>query len=902
MSAPANSSAEALPSSSAGRLGVGDAVSAAPNDSACSSSDDQLLPVVGATWHDKYQILEQVGAADDNRVWRGRCTEGGQAVVLRAFRPAEPQVRHHVWSKLGGIDSPHLQHPRDALRAGEWRVEIANAPTGVPLPEWRAAQPAPDAQVVKAIVGQLADALAALHAFEIVHLGLRPDAIFIEGSGVDVQCVIAGLDTLTSFDRAEPLPMAVDPFYAPPESLGFNVHPPGPGLCAWDWWSLGRIVQELILGRHIVRHMANAAADAMTPDLRTRAETLLQDTDAKGPRAGAVELMPALDPALVPLLRGLLTSAQEARWTSDNVDRWVRGQPVKEHYDAPRMVPHFRWRGRPCTIPEIATILQGAEHWAENAVQLFEPTAPGTLAHYLRWSPTQSAAHEQLTSALELAESLPLKMSSPLAQRETVTMVALLLLSAGKLVWRGRMVEASTVMQILDELGDADGLMVLRALSTRSTAIQIERIDAATGRLLTDLGRITSEIEGTLRRYSWLQPTDVEAAARVFRLAVEPIAALRAARDALAEKFAGSDHPVLGKLFSAANAGRSELMVLAWVATAPERYRFFTHAEAARRRAEALRTRAVELTNVLVWARLKRALEVGRIVFGGFGWVFLTWLAAAAATLVLWPGPLGVAYAAAPAAVAMLFRILMAPRHARMLRRHLPEASWTWRDGPERCRRELRLAGRGVGRGALEEELQRVTGELAALKQVQPPPAPVPALPRFTGIRVAGVVSWMLLAGFIGVAVWRIQVQPPSLKRLNEAWAPPVKEQASADDRPEGDRTRRAEADDGETKIFWPYRMSEPPEKLSVRTSQPATSEQKNHASKHGREITDPYRRDTINGYIVMPVPADNAIGVMIYDGKRGELMNGTVYLLEYRPLARTWVDVDGRVGVYLDQ
>jgi hypothetical protein len=897
MSAPAQSSAEAALSSSPGLVGV---VSAGANSRSPSGPGGADLPVVGSCWRGKYEISAALAAADGAPAWTGRAVDGGQAIVLRAFRPVEPGARAQAWSKVSGIDSPHLQHARDSQRAGEWRVEIADALSGTPLNQWRASQTSIAASTIKAVVGQIAEALGALHAFELVHLNIRPESIFVEGEGADVLCRVGGLDMLTSFDRTEPLPAAVDPFYAPPEALGLNVHVPGPGLCAWDWWSLGRVIQELVLGRHIVAQLAEA--DGTSSELRSRAEALLLEADPQEPRAGAVETMAGLETQLGLLLRGLLTSAKEARWTGDNVDRWVRALPVKEHYATPRTDTHFRWRGRPCTVPEIAAVLQSAEHWSDNGVQLYEATTPGTLAHFLRWSTNHSTAAEQLASALELAESLPLKMSSPAAQREVVIAVALLQLSAGKLVWRGRPFDAGIVSAMFTELGETDALMVLQALTTRSTALQIERIDPAAGHILTELGRTVSDAEAILRRHGWLAAHDAAANAKLFRLAVDSPANLRAAREALVQSFAGSDHPAMEKIFKAANPGRAEMVVMAWAAAEPARYKFFTQAEAARRRAEAVRARGAEITQALTWVQLDRALKAGRIVFGDWGAFFLTWGIAGAVVALLWPGMIGFAYAAIPILVALGMRYFFASRNACAVREYVADLQWSWRDGPARCQRELQVAGRGVAADVLASELDSVRQELVTLKDVQPPPTPLPPLPTFGSVRFAGMMAWALFGLFVAVGGWRVYSHPVSFSGLKTAWStstPPVKPVAQA---ATATAKESAEEKSSDIKVTWPYRPGDSPAKAVVLSADSATSEQSDAAAKRGREIVAPFLPDTVSTLIFVPVPAGNETAVMIFDGKRGELYNDQVYKLAFAPIPRSWVEVSGRKGIYLEQ
>lgn len=895
MPASASGSAERAASSSAGAAGVGS-----------TSAPDGALPVLNERWREKYLITAVVEDTDTSKIWRGEWIDGRQKVILRAFHPAEAEIRSAVWAKLGGIDSPHLQHARDAQRAGEWRIEVADEPAGQPLHVWRAARPSVDGETVKQIVAQLAEAVAALHAFELVHLGLCPDVVFVTESAGSISCKVAGLETLTTFDRKQPVPASADPFYAPPEALGVSLHVPGPGLSTWDWWSLGRVVQETILGRHIVGVLANENSRPASTVLQVKAEVLLQESDVKAPRAGAVEAMPDLEPNLQVLLRGLLTSAQESRWTGDNVDRWIRGLPVKEFYDTPRAERHIRWRGRACTVPEIAGLLQNADHWAETSVQLFESSTPGTLAHFLRWSTNQSAAYQQLVQAHELADSLPLKLSSTAAQREAVTIYALLQLSTGKLIWRGRSLDSAMIAAMMNDLGETDATMVLRGLTTRSTALQIERVDNAGGRLLTELGRTVGDVESVLKRYGWLGANDIPGSARLFRLALEPIPALKAEKDALAKKYAGSDHPAMEKLFKAQTFSRTELVALAWAAPiAEQQCKFYTHAEGACRRAEALRARGAELTSALTWAQFERALGVGRLVLSGWGWFLAAWFVIFVGTAVLWPGPRGLFWGVLPGFVALLFRVVAAFPEQAAIRKIVPNAAWGWRDGPGRCQRELRIAGNGTSRAALEAELKKVREELATLVDVKPQPAPLPALPRFGIVRIAGAVSWLLILGVVGLWGWKGVRHPPSVKEIKAAWGPNVakSEAEAAAAAATAAKANEGAEKDADVKISWPFNVTGEAVKVSVRLTRAASSEQIAEATKHGRDLVAPYRAETIKTLILMPVTAAaDEVAVMIFDGKKGDLMNQQIFLIEFRPIPRTLVELGGRKLVYLDQ
>jgi hypothetical protein len=473
-------------------------------------------------------------------------------------------------------------------------------------------------------------------------------------------------------------------------------------------------------------------------------------------------------------------------------------------------------------------------------------------------------------------------------------------LSSGKLLWRGQELGAATVAAMMRDLGETDAVTILRALTVRATALQIERIDAGAGRLLTELGRTAGDAEGVLKRYSWLAANDAAGAARLFRLSLESPAALRATRDELTKRYAGSDHPAMAKLFKAQNLGRAEFVILGWAAAAPEGFKFFTHEEADRRRAEALRTRGSELVTTLAWPQFARALQAGRIVFGDWGWFLLTWLVVGAVFALLWAGPLGLVVAAAPVVAAWLVRVIFASRHRRLLRTVHPQATWSWHDGPARCARELRVAGAGVRQQVLEEELANVQKELATLSHVTPAAAPL-QLPDFKAVRASGMFAWGLLGACLLVAGWREYQRPFGASSFKQAWAPqsapkPAPKPAAVAATPD--------EKDADIKVSWPFKSVGEATDVTVQSTVAATSAQIEYATKHGRELVKPYRPETISSAIILPVPSANPdqAAVMFFDGKRGELSNQQVYVLAYHPIPRTFISVDERKGVYLDQ
>lgn len=61
------------------------------------------------------------------------------------------------------------------------------------------------------------------------------------------------------------------------------------------------------------------------------------------------------------------------------------------------------------------------------------------------------------------------------------------------------------------------------------------------------------------------------------------------------------------------------------------------------------------------------------------------------------------------------------------------------------------------------------------------------------------------------------------------------------------------------------------------------------------------YKPETITTLVVLQVPAaDDRIAVMLYDLRQQRPVVERVFMLNYAPLARAWVEVDDHDGIYL--
>lgn len=855
---------------------------------------------IGRRWR-TYQVTKAFGAG-----FLATDATAMEEVVIHA-RPIDDDtpMRRETCERLLQLPSDGLVPVREAHEENGWRYEISAVPAGVPLREWIACHRMGLSEI-ESLVRQVTVQLEALHEHGVVHLRIQPQSIFVDEVGGGLHVLLGGFEAATLHAQTDLVPIAVNPYYAPPEAAGLFRHKPGPDLCAWDWWSLGRLVQEIVHGTHVYGLLFERDVSAEPPELRARAEAALMERDPSGVRAGAVELLPdGTSPRLRTLLRGLLASSRDGRWRGDQVLHWLQQENVPDRYDLPRDARLFWWRRRAFTVPEAAAFFLHPDY-AFDGQQQFFPTGPGepTMRQFLAEMPSLRAEQERVEQILALAESLPWQQWPLTVRRAAVAGLAWRSLAPANgptlcvLRWR---IEPSGMQEMFADATPAEALWFARVLGTGPYRRAVEAIDAAAGRTLALLAEAgLSAIEQAVARNLVAAGDDV-GQARLLWFAFESDKDLLARRDRLRSTYATAQDGALAALLTKEKPTRVELMLLAFAGERAREFGFVTHAEWANRRAAELTARAQRVRAAIFWRRLARVLSVSPALLASPPLFVAVWAAPVALAVAARSWPMAAGFVVA----ALLLRVIARLWLNDLIARHTPEAAaWTWRDGAARARREARERLAEVPpekRADMRAELAVVCAEFRelGLKNVVPPEEPSRLRGLWSLAAVANVVPLVFcLLPWLGVD---LAPRPEPVVILRHGPAQPADGTITSkngeifeiyDDgfgrRPRG--PLRA----------WDVPAVETPQPLPVRRVQAASANQRAYARVGGELLLEPYPRKDLKFTLAVPVPANGEWGVVLYDTAERELADRRTFFLPAAPQEKMWYWIGNRRVVYL--
>ncbi len=820
--------------------------------------------------------------------------------------------RRGAWQRLSSLEETAIVGCVEAVEEEGWRYEVFRRPPGSTLAEWFACHQA-GFEGVEALVRQLGDVLRAIHAQGVVHLSLSPETIYVDSSVETLRIVVGGLHEATLYTQSTVQPGAPDLLYAPPEAAGRESHPPGTGLCAWDWWSVGRILQQFILGKHVVALLKPEVAKDPAA-LRAAAGALLLERDPPGMRAGAVEAMGPQDPLVKTLLQGLLTSVREARWSDADVRRWLARETVRVHYELPARARLFVWKDRGYTVASAVEHFVQEEAWEDGELNLFAPDEAGTFAGFLNLNPEHQADAACLATFKSWLE-LPAWAGVPPAARRTVT-AAVSWLALGKrhglkvgLVVRGRKMDAEGLTSLLESGNPGDVIALFRALLEPGFLERLATVDAQAGAELYDLATLGGEALRRAIDAGWIEATDEDAHLRVLGLALESDHALASRLEKLRGAYVDNRDPALAHLLNDRAGPPWADIILAYTGERATRFGYITAAQVRRERLASLDRRLSEVQTALFWRRvgwLLRAVWLAGAPWPAVGTVIAVLLGVGG----ILAGRPGLALFAA--FLVALTRLVMPWALTRLLpRTGVAGDPWRLCDGVGRCRREAERCDpdrRSLAKLTMEQrELEAQRAALGAEAIPGPRVRPLAGLGVAAGIMQAAAAVCTV---WLGSEAW-FQFRPgpdtaPSpASGETAAVSTPLQEPV---DQVESGKFEYVDEGFGRglrgpLEPWTLHAPAAPVEALPVEARVPARPAQTAHALVSIELLLRPYARNAVNALVAVRVPSTTGrTELMIFNGRSRRPLDAMALRLTSELTERTWYQYDRCRVVFLGE
>lgn len=820
--------------------------------------------------------------------------------VLLHSRPVSDatEVRRETWEHLLQLPAEGLVTPREAHEESGRRYEIYNMPKGLPLREWATAN-RPTEEQIEFLVQQIARELEAMHAAGIVHLQIHSRSIYIAEERGSLRARLGGLEAATMFAQSQLIPIAVNPFWAPPEAAGLYRHKAGEGLCAWDWWSLGRVVQEMVHGGHVFSQLFGRDVSAEPFETRGRAEAVLLERDASGVRAGAVELLPeTVSARLRALLRGLLTTVRDGRWRGDDILRWLQSGTGPDRYDLPRDASLFWWRGKAYTVAEAAACFLEPDYAFDGLKQWFPETKneETSMRTFLAETPVLRTECDRVEQILGFVDSLPWQQLALNARRAAVSGLAwraLAVAEGPRLSVQRWAVDPQGMKELLADAPAAEALALVRVMGFTAYRRAVEAVDPAAGRTLALLGDSGFEALNQAVARGWIEAGSEEAHARLLWFAFETDQELQARRERLRTTYASVRDPVLLALFNKEKPTRTDLVLLAFLGENARRYGFVTHGDWTTERAATRREEALRARTAVFWKRAGRLILWAPGLLGAWPFFLAVWLPAlaivAAAGGWLWGLALG--------AAALMLRAL-AWLWLRSLVGHFSGGKWRWLDGVRRARTEVETTLEGLSPVERANPFGLFKSACADLRQLTPAAPALAKPPRFVGLWTLALLAQavplaLCLAPMTGMDLARDQTEVKLVRK-----ASPLITIGK-------DRALYELTNDG----FGPRQRgplrpwdvpSVEPRPTSVHSVKPASATQRAFARVGGELLLEPYPRHDLKLTLAVPIDSSDGTIVVLYDTEQRELADLRAFHLRDVLQDKTWYWLGNRRVVYL--
>ncbi len=867
----------------------------APLEAVAAPMDGDSLPRSGQRWR-HYRLADQIPGGP-GRCFHGIDTDEHVGVVVRVTKIGpETEARRATWALLKDLHQPWMADLAEAQEDDGLRYEVSRLPPPLTLRDW-VAQREPALPDFMALARQLASIVEALHACGVVHLNLRPDTLHLASTEGELLVQLGGLELATLFEQPQPFAVAVDPLYAPPEAMGLEMQPPGRALCSWDWWSMGRVMQEFVLGHHIFGDLLQRDVLKNEPGLRAEAEILLNETGDYRVRGGAVELMPAMYDSQMSLLRGLLASSRAGRWGYREVQLWLDHRPAKDRYDNPRDERFFIRPDGVYTVPEIAELFAQEANWKEGESNLFDTDDPASFVHFLAADAGNFDLYSRLKGLLNLGEIPEWRGLPDSAKRSVLAGIVWSAFTGPKmrLHVRGRRVTRHELFAFVREGGDGPALG--RALLAAPYLHELQQIDAETATALTEVAGRHAAVLAEGVKHGWVTAGDPVASSLLLALSLDSPHALAEAARRLRATFACTRDPAAKALMAAASKEQNAQILLAYAEHCPERFGFVTQETLDIELYNSLKLESQRAVAALFWMRLRKVLESNPLVFGSLIALAGSWLCLAG---FVWLTGLHLearGWMVLFVVVPFVLRLVHWGGLGRVMGVYAPDARpWIGNDGIGRCRKEVAAAMPAAG-GVTAEKISLHLAELnwriseIPLKEAPrllSPPGRFPALWMTSG--ACWLIMVLLFCSAAATGVRRVRTHN---------WRQGIQDGSGAGDSPRPDADWSF-GDPRRLRIAWDIPRPVTVPTAAVGKILVATPDEVASALVEGERELLSYRRATVKPLIAVRVPTEAGVGFILFDSRDGTVAERRIYFVDRLPPARSWLTLGGHEAAYL--
>lgn len=414
----------------------------------------------------KYKVLRKIKGGQEAEAYEAEDESGNRFFIKQLYDSRSTEDRKKrlakIKDRLLSLSHPNLVQPISVTLGPSRICEVYSFVEGLSLAEWRRKQK-PTPQALRDLLAQISSALHYLHTNDFAHRDVKPENITVV-DGSPLHFVLTDYGLLVATDEGGQSFLGGTRDYLPPEGQDQSVTVErNKDLFPWDWWALGRVVQEMILGRDCVLEIMERSGSSPEVARNTFFKILAgYRAESFSCLPGMVELMSFQEFAAFELpLKGLLSANFRKRWQFEQIEQWLAGSEPAEYYAEPAMgVPDraFQFRGmRFSSLRQVAQHFSKDENWLDGERQIRGGLQRSELRNYISDVLEDTKLAQQIRECNALAESISSDAKAkfdPKAVDALVTALALTCIGNAEqgadmmpLVIRGEIIDANYLAQ-----------------------------------------------------------------------------------------------------------------------------------------------------------------------------------------------------------------------------------------------------------------------------------------------------------------------------------------------------------------------------------------------------------------------------------------------------------------------